>query len=302
MPAQKSSARNTVSKVDDTEISKEFYKLCWNCELEKAKEMYKKNTTIAITSINNNTFRIMCDEGKFEIVKWFYQIAQENNIYIDYENVFNLLCDNNRLEIAQWLYQMNPDSIDISKNNEYTFRMVCKSANLNIAKWLLQVKPDINISAQNDEAFKNASSHYTDNFEVAKWLLLIKPEILNTFDFEENFYIACLDHKINLAKWYIQLNPNLNIHDISFTYACRFGSNTYTEIAMWLHSIRPYHFILVTEKKRKEYKIVNYGVRPLKERKWEERKLILASHLKGKTHNLLYDLPLDLVRNICAFV
>ena len=46
---------------------------------------------------------------------------------------------------------------------------------LKVAKWLLEVKPDINISADNESAFRNVCQE--GHLEIAKWLLKVKPDI-----------------------------------------------------------------------------------------------------------------------------
>ena len=81
-----------------------------------------------------------------------------------------------------------------------------------ISKWLLLIKPDINISAENDEAFREACSYgHTD---IAKWLLLIKPDIDISVENDEAFREACLNGYTDVAKWFIELNPQKYVVEI----------------------------------------------------------------------------------------
>ena len=66
---------------------------------------------------------------------------------------FIYACKEGNLKLAQQLLQNNPN-IDISYQNEYAFRMACQTGQLHVAQWLLKVKPTINISAWNEDAFK----------------------------------------------------------------------------------------------------------------------------------------------------
>jgi len=60
------------------------------------------------------------------------------------------ICKKGYLEEAKLLFQLNP-TIDISADDEDAFRFACKSGNLELVKWLLEVKPDIDISIENDK-------------------------------------------------------------------------------------------------------------------------------------------------------
>ena len=62
------------------------------------------------------------------------------------ENNFIDLCKSRKLKEAKRCYLNNP-TIDISVDNEYAFRSACYYGQLKVAKWLLQIKPDINIFA-----------------------------------------------------------------------------------------------------------------------------------------------------------
>jgi hypothetical protein len=59
---------------------------------------------------------------------------------------FQELCIKENLQEIKQFYFDNP-TIDISANNDEAFRWSCYYGQLKVSKWLLKVKPDINISA-----------------------------------------------------------------------------------------------------------------------------------------------------------
>ena len=65
-------------------------------------------------------------------------------------------------------------TIDVSANNEYAFKNACENGHLEVVKWLLSIKPDINIE---EETFYNSCSY--GFLSVAKFLWRIKPESFN---------------------------------------------------------------------------------------------------------------------------
>jgi hypothetical protein len=97
---------------------------------------------------------------------WFSDKKIEIKIFCSYfvltflnsgkmETQFIDLCQKGDLIGLKQLLQLHPD-INISADNEKAFRNACLSGQLHVCKWLLQVKPDINISALNEYAFRYA--------------------------------------------------------------------------------------------------------------------------------------------------
>ena len=76
-------------------------------------------------------------------------------------------CMKGDIKFAKWLYEMNID-IDISAENEYAFRFACYYNQIELAKWLLEIKPDINIYAANNSVFTFAC--FNQRIELAEWL------------------------------------------------------------------------------------------------------------------------------------
>ena len=88
------------------------------------------------------------------------------------ETQFIALCKSGNLEEAQQYLLDNP-TINISANDEEAFRNACECGHLLVAQWLLSVKPDINISAMDDSAFINAC--WGGHLLVVQWLQTLKP-------------------------------------------------------------------------------------------------------------------------------
>ena len=110
----------------------------------------------------------LCKSGNLQELQ--HIIEQQNINMTDFNNLFSTACQYGQLDMAKWLLQIKPD-IDISTNNDYAFRWVCYKGYLDIAKWLLQIKPDINISAEDEFAFRWACLE--GHIHIVKWFRLI---------------------------------------------------------------------------------------------------------------------------------
>lgn len=107
------------------------------------------------------------------------------------ERQFINFCSNGYLIDAINFLQVNPH-INISAENESAFRYACFNENLDVAKWLLEIKPTINISAENEEAFRWACIFR--NLAMAQWLQSVKP----------NLYVINDDENGNYSDYYIR--------------------------------------------------------------------------------------------------
>ena len=93
---------------------------------------------------------------------------------MNYQNQFiELIQKSKLLEEIQNFYEEYKPHINISTENEEAFRLACENGNLEVAKWLYQIKPTIDVSAKNDYAFCYTCEN--GNLNVAKWLQTLMP-------------------------------------------------------------------------------------------------------------------------------
>ena len=147
------------------------------------------------------------------------------------EQEFIKLCSKGDLWGAHQYLQLHPD-INISVQQDYAFRRACFNGHLEMAQWLYQIKPDINISVYNEWAFCNAC--FREHLAVAQWLQSLKP------------YLYVIEYDIN---------------------------GNYS----------------------------GYKIRTKEEENWKKRKYALHMTLQEE-NNLLYHLPTDIAKAVILFV
>jgi len=175
-----------------------FYSTCAEGHIEVAEWLLKMQPSIDVYG-NGGHFICACGRGNLRMVKWLCSKFKPNNktmidAYewtcergdietaeylweigieigdVELSELFIIVCELGEWKMAQWLYSTHP-GINISINDEYAFRNACCSGYLEIAQWLLEIKPDLRITANNDEAFRNACM--SRKHEVAKWLTTV---------------------------------------------------------------------------------------------------------------------------------
>jgi len=142
---------------------------------------------------------------------------------------------------------MNTNLIETCK--EDTFIRLCMDGNLTEIKDFYNKNNEINISAENDQAFRyvcfcawqvNKSEIY---LEIAKWLLSIPNNNINISACDDDaFKSACLYGYLNIAQWLLSIpNNNINISandDQAFRDVCFQG---HLDIAKWLLSLQDFN-------------------------------------------------------------
>lgn len=189
------------------------------------------------------------------------------------------------------------------------FTDACHKNDLNLAKQLLSEYPDLKpfgddrnlypLSPRSNLVFVVCEFKY---FEFAEWLLLLNPkkEICETA-----FVNLCYYCKLDSAKWLLSKVPNIDVttkNNYAFIWACEYAKYVWSyeqlEMAKWLQSLKPYHYILELDKFGS---FVSYTVRESKEIKWLERRIpLLAYHTN--TDNDFKKLNFDIIREICLFI
>jgi hypothetical protein len=147
------------------------------------------------------------------------------------------------LELAKWLVETHPD-IDVSADNEKAFRSAfATSPDIDLVKWLLEIKPNIDVSTENEYAFYRACVY--GRIDITEWLMQLKPDIDLSVKAYLPFRAACHQGKLEMAMWLFKLNSDINdndddididIYEDAFVGTCHGG---YLEVSKWLLKIKP---------------------------------------------------------------
>ena len=90
----------------------------------------------------------------------------------------------------------------------------------------------IDVSAENDRAFSYACEF--GQLEIAKWLLQIKPNIDISADNEYAYRYASRNGYLKVVKWLFQLKPAIDIcvdNNFAFRNACK---NNHLDVINWI--------------------------------------------------------------------
>lgn len=106
----------------------------------------KQNKKIDITINDYCPFRMACEGGHLEIVKYLIEIGKDIkhrrriNIHARNEYGFRSASQNGHLELVKYLIELGKDEgkeIDIHREGDYAFRKACENGHLSVAEWLL---------------------------------------------------------------------------------------------------------------------------------------------------------------------
>lgn len=201
-----------------------FARACSLNNLSIAQYLLELDPSLIITE-GQKALYSCCAENQFNSAKWLYELNPNNHIFfIDDKypnNPFPNVCKHGNLEFAKWLLKINPN-INISANDEFAFRLACKYGHLPVVQWLLSIKPDINIYAENDFAFKMAC--HTHKLLVAKFLCEMDPTKYSiTLSKKNKIFKREIFKFYELNKLIIGLNIKnyLKLMDVSLIFSIR---------------------------------------------------------------------------------
>lgn len=259
-------------KSSKEKIKKLYIKICYFGYFRVMKYLwnYHNKSKIDIHFGDEVLFKLACQEGHLEIVKWLYMISKtypimrsknstDNSSTIIHSILNtsldkNLLLPNTFLEILPALIEKQKKLINIHSDNECAFRLSCKHGHFMIAKQLVEwgkvSKNPIDIHTKNEYALRK--SFYRGHFDITEWLLTLDNKINIHIDNDRIFKFACekghYDFVIKLINYgkLIQSPINVRINeDIAFKNCCRHGCGPYFQIAKLLCSLCDKYLILV---------------------------------------------------------
>ena len=177
------------------------------------------------------------------------QMTTENELYDDNLLLYLCLCD---LEFIKWLFELKP-SINTTENNEIMFIYSCQNGNFNIAEYIYT-----NISKKVVIKYEIIEQGFFElcqygHLEIAKWLFTKAPSLYLSKVFKycvQESIIEALEYSIyytnilqrkttnevvkncnydtllDVAKWLIEINPDIDI-DFDYIYLkCRVYEKT----------------------------------------------------------------------------
>ena len=126
--------------------------------------------------------------------KKFYSKIKDDLILLNYNYIFLSATINENaeeLKFMKWLYGINPN-INISKNNEFAFRIFCNIGNTKIIKWLLKKKPTINIYASDCLNNPFINPYKFNNYKLLKNLIQLNTKYcflhLRVEKYKDNYF------------------------------------------------------------------------------------------------------------------
>jgi len=212
--------------------------------------LYKLNPSL---DIENDIFLMNACKKNVEIVKWILDRRDDVGKEL-FQNIFQKACKNFNQELAQCIFQIDP-SIDVSFDNELAFRSACISGNIDFAKWLLSIKPSINIRKFEEYAFRYSIKN--KHWDIAKWLLSLKRKINIQAQSNQAFRLTCEYGNLEFAKFLLNLDNKINI-SASNHYACTMAcQNGHKDVAVWLSQLRPdLYYVRVENSIIREFRII----------------------------------------------
>jgi ankyrin repeat protein len=154
--------------------NKAFNNACKNGHIEVVKWLTNINLNIAINNIT--AFINACENGHIKVAKWIWCVNTDNTFFIQFiKRILINVCEYGHLDVAIWLLTLKKNTISeiatLYINN--IFQFVCKMGHLNIVKWLLKIRPDINVSANYEQAFRNAFDNR--HYKIVRWFTELNP-------------------------------------------------------------------------------------------------------------------------------
>lgn len=138
-----------MSKIAIVEIYQQFLTMCIESNIVDIKTFYEANKSkINILYYDNKLIKILCAQGKLDILQWLYTI--DNKIKFKIDDVI-LTRVNGKYDVLKWIFSVCKDLIPLLKyNNHSAFRTACKNNYIDIARFLQSINSKYNILVDNN--------------------------------------------------------------------------------------------------------------------------------------------------------
>lgn len=249
-----------------SEHSKIFAELCLKYP-QKVKSYYDEHSDdIDIHYRNELGFRNICNNHYLELAQWFITLEPtKGQIDIHCENeiiLYNAVINNN-FGFVTWLFTLEPThgTFNIHRENDELFVEACQRGCLRIAKLLQSLASTSHgtIDLYDDDMFISLVIE-KGHLNIIKWLHSLDDDsgVCLFVDLDENFHTACVNRRIDIAKYLISLeskySSKIDIHcsiftlqdfvyyedvpDALFNCACK---KYYVDVAEYLVSLESTH-------------------------------------------------------------
>lgn len=127
------------------------------------------NFKIDVNYSNNEGFINCCKNGNLSLMQYIYAYAP---IY-HFSLAFNTACKYNHFDIVKWLYQISNNNIALIQYCDYDcFRCACINHNIDLAKWLLSI--DLKICYKKTDKLYNWCIRYCNKKYSSKYISKIE--------------------------------------------------------------------------------------------------------------------------------
>lgn len=230
---------------------------CWVCSGKGFQEELCDECVEGISESIQDEILCSCwngfHQGVYDETVMIPDFKQLNKIdryceFSDFIMYLEIAVRNRQFKVAECLLKIKPELLDKldqpemfyeHENHKFTFNMASRYGDFILAKWLLKVKPSIIITS--DDLVVAISQ---EHFDFAEWLVEIKPN-LNTYFCHVMLFTTCEMSSLQEVKWFLKMNPSLNISDKDFHFACWGGR---LETVQWITELNP---------ERYKYRILN---------------------------------------------